>query len=655
MSQEVNTNNIGQVTGLFIGSHEPANKNLIWYDNTSNQMCHKVYDYKTKSWVALNPVIVAPTTYSEIVNNAKKNGLPVGKHYQITDKSNVLAVSITKTKICYTDTLGNILIDDLGTNIQYHASSSNILIDDVNGAFDTKRNKLIFSFVQTIPDFDNDFVLGKKKFGANWVLSKFKLPFFLSKSSDNAISWNEGFFFNFKSAINNLLNKVGGIVGYDKYSEEIKELNATIGNVSKENQEIIKNANDLINNETTSNKIYDKKIPKSIDISINPTDANKGDTLFNILSKFQRWINKFKYADGIFISKNFADAESEQYVNNNDTVNSAFSKVQYLIKNSTTVGTLPSNWTTNATDNGSGQTDGAYGRDGFPVPGDTLSYTFSKIVDCIKGGGKYLKLSEDWKEITYTGNVNFPKAGNTIDTAVSLLTAKFRQLGEISNGKLLDGATSGQHTNFNLTNGSLSLNNDKLIMDFNGVRYNNPYGVSDTGFYLSVDKFEFGTNYASISENGVWSAAVIKTSSTNGNSCAFQSVSSGTGSNIFDAFFSRLKVGSLTFNKVFITSTSYAITRQASLIIVNSSEEATLYLPNNPEDGLMILIFQASATAFNVRAQGTDKIDTINESTESVRISQRGAMYAFIYVSNVSYSSSSSSGLWECCRWNNQF
>lgn len=654
---EVNTNNVGQVTGLFIGSYEPTNKNLIWYDDTPNQMCHKVYDYKTKSWVALNPVIVAPTTYSEIVNNAKKNGLPIGKHYQITDKSNVLAVSITNTKIWYVDTLGNILIDDLGTNIQYHVSSSNLLIDDINGVFNTTTNKLIFSFTESDPDYDNDYVFGKKKNGTSWILSKFKISSFLSKNADNVISWSGGFFFNFKTAISGILNKAGGVVGYDKYDSEVTKLNNAIGNVSKENQSIINNANKSITTETTADKIYGKAIPKNIDISVAPADVLMGDTLFNIISKFQRWINRFKYADGIFLSRNFADAKNKQYINNNDTINSAFQKIQYFLKNPTTVGSLPANWTTEAiVRDPSKETSGygAYEYDGFPVPGDTIFYAFAKIVDYIKGGGKYAALSKDWKEYDYTGSMSFPGAGNSIDSAIAKIIAKIRQLGDISYGKLLDSVDFGDNTNFNINNGSLFLKR-KLGLTGQGIMFlsdANDQAQDFYGFEVNESFLRYKTDggTTSIKVNGVRSAALVETTEDYGEtSCAFQAVATGAYKKTFDAFFSRLKVGSITFNKFYVTSITYQITREASLIIWNGTEEGNMYLPNQPEDGLMILILHGAYVNFNVFSQGTDNIDAVDKTVKSVTISERGSVSMFIYVSQMRYGA----GRWKCVKWNN--
>ena len=50
-----------------------------------------------------------------------------------------------------------------------------------------------------------------------------------------------------------------------------------------------------------------------------------------IINKIHRWINQFKTAEGIKLSKNFIPASSVQSVNNNDTVDSAFRKVQKSI------------------------------------------------------------------------------------------------------------------------------------------------------------------------------------------------------------------------------------------------------------------------------------------------------------------------------------
>lgn len=428
------TKNIGQVAGLFIGTSAPQNTTLIWFDSTTNQRCHKVFDPKTGLWKVLEPGIVALTTYSELVNNAKKNGLSIGKFYQITDKSNVLAITIGTTKVQYVDSLGNILIDDLGTNIQYHVSSGNLLIDDVIGVFDTDTNKLVFSFKEQDPSSD-DYVLGKKRNGTKWDLFKFKISSLISKNANNSITWNKGFFFNFTQSIKSLLNKTGGIVGYDEYSQKTQQIDKQLKEVSKENQTIIQDADKKVTEKTEATAIFDKKIPKNIDVTVAPGDVLLNDTLFNIVSKFQRWINQFKYATGVRLSASFKDAKSMQYINNNDTVESAFGKIQYMLKNLTTSGQLPKDWSTVGLDEDGKPVHSttAFTKDGFPVAGDSIFYAFAKIVDFITYCAYNSKIQK-WDSLDTKPNGGFIlDLNDTISTALKKL---FENSRNINNGQL---------------------------------------------------------------------------------------------------------------------------------------------------------------------------------------------------------------------------
>lgn len=326
------TKNLGQVSGVHIGSTPPSNTILIWYDSTPSQLRHKVYDPTLKQWVVLDQNIISAITYSELTNMAKNSGLSVGEYFQITDRSNALALAITSTKVQYCDALGNILIDDLGTNIQYHVTSSNLQIDDVVGVFDETNRKLIFQFNEQTPDFTaDDYVLGKVQRNNIWSLAKYKLSSFLSKVTGNSITWNGGFFFSFSDALKNVLDKAGGVVSKTAYDRDKEQLTTSINNVGKENQNIIHNAHDELTEATKPDSFYGTKLP-SISTGGEATDIAKGDTLLNIVSKIQRYINRFKFASGVRIDQDFADAASAQYVNNNDTVKSAFQKIQYWIK-----------------------------------------------------------------------------------------------------------------------------------------------------------------------------------------------------------------------------------------------------------------------------------------------------------------------------------
>lgn len=320
------TKNLGQVAGVHIGNTPPTNTVLIWYDNTPSQQRHKVYDPTLQQWVVLDQNIISSVTYSELTNMARNTGLSVGEYFQITDRSNALALAITSTKVQYSDAVGNILIDDLGTNIQYHVTSSNLQIDDVTGVFDETNKKLVFQFNEYSPDYTaDDYVFGKVRRNNIWSLAKYRLSSFLSKVSNNSITWNGGFFFNFTQAIQNILDKKGGVVSKDTYDTEKEQLTKSINNVGKENQEIIQNAQKNLDNATTAASIYGKQLP-SISVGGEPTDIAKGDTLQNIVNKVQRWITRFKFATGIRLSADFTDNVSGK-VNNNDTVETAIAKL----------------------------------------------------------------------------------------------------------------------------------------------------------------------------------------------------------------------------------------------------------------------------------------------------------------------------------------
>lgn len=392
------TKNLGQVAGVAIQNTPPTNVALIWYDNTPSQMCHKVYDTAKQQWVIIDQKIISSITYSEITNIARQSGLPLGKFYQITDKANILAVAIASTKIQYTDTLGNILIDDLGTNIQYHVSSSNLQIDNVSGTFNQASNKLVFTFEELENDIDNDYILGKTKRNNVWKLFKFKLKSLISTESGNSISWNKGLFLSISKILNDLKDKTGGFVSTETFNKVINEQNTAINNVGKENQNIIQNAHNELTVATTDAEIYNKVLPQAIDIGGEPIDMAKGNTLFQCLSKIQRYINRFKYATGIRLSKDFSTEGVKGSVNNNDTIETAIEK---LAANANSAGILK-NYNN--------------GVKGNVASGDTVEQAFSKVENQVKDTNTELekKLNDSVEQI----NKNIDSVENDLDNAL---------------------------------------------------------------------------------------------------------------------------------------------------------------------------------------------------------------------------------------------
>lgn len=623
------TKNLGQVSGVHIGSTPPSNTILIWYDSTPSQLRHKVYDPTLKQWVVLDQNIISAITYSELTNMAKNSGLSVGEYFQITDRSNALALAITSTKVQYCDALGNILIDDLGTNIQYHVTSSNLQIDDVVGVFDETNRKLVFQFKEQTPDFTaDDYVLGKVQRNNIWSLAKYKLSSFLSKVTGNSITWNGGFFFSFSDALKNVLDKAGGVVSKTTYDRDKEQLTTSINNVGKENQNIIQNAHDELIEATKPDSFYGTKLP-SISTSGEATDIAKGDTLLNIVSKIQRYINKFKYATGIRISQDFTDRVSPQYVNNNDTVDSAIRKIQYWLKNM----------------------------------------------------GKGGKLSEDWEPKDYTTTVEDVAAGDTFDDAFAKAVAKLNQLGDITNGQLsskqtVNGSTTTRRTVFNLMYGRLTFNRDVSgavngntvqIDSSDGIYINNYLGktvrMSGNGLNVNTNTAQgfqlpnyedswglgiyYGAAAALFTGTGASLGGYTSVKYAAGISALCSRGTLGSGVDIFDAYFSRLKAGSISYGRANVQDSDYYITNDNTFVTCTNTEDRNVYLPTTPFDGLMVIINQVNTANVAVQGNGHKIVD--NEDVDYINIGGARRIAAFLYHANLS--SPDGVGAWLFTRW----
>ena len=451
--------NIGQVSGLYISTSAPENTALIWYDSTPNQSCHKVYDTTTNTWVALNPQIVSNTTYSELVNNASGNGLVIGKFYCITDRSNTLAIAITMTKVQYTDALGTLIIDDLGSNKIYTITSGNLLIDDILGVYDTVTNKIVYSFTEASSLTADDYVLGKRRINSRWELFKFKLSKLISTNANNSITWSNGLFFSFSTTLRNIVDRNDGVVSYNTYQSDKAIIEHNIDIISQQNQDILQRTLDDVTEKTTSDAVYDKQLPIT-PTDGEPTDIVFGDKLKTIIEKIQRWVKKLRFANGISISDNYTDAVTKQYINTNDTVESAFGKIQYFLKNIGNTTNLPNDWTTDS-DN---PDKDAYQRWGFPSAGDTLSRAFSKITAFLKHLSSYANIVLRRSDYNYDYSTDVPLAqsGDTIDAAFYKSVEKLKQLGEVKDGVIIYGNNTLQLKNGKLQLGNVKVNNNVL-------------------------------------------------------------------------------------------------------------------------------------------------------------------------------------------------
>ena len=344
----MSTKNLGQVAGLWIGNSAPENTSLIWYDNTPAIRTHKVYDFSVGAWVVLDKNAISAITYSELRNLARNTGLTQGSWYKVTDQGNILALAITTTKVQYVDINNNFVIDDLASNATYVVTSSNLLIDDIQGVWNANDKKLMFSFADTVQD-DNtadDYIFGKKRRNNVWSLAKYKLSSLVSSVTGNSITWNKGFFFNFRKNLQDNTNVSGGVVGKDAYDTDKAALQQNIDNVAASNQAILNSAKNYTDGKVAASEIYSKALP-SAPTAGTAIDIASGDTLSSIVTKIQRWINQFKTATGIKVGQSFSPSSTRASINNNDTVQSALEKTQKAINDVSTAAGIDVNTSPN--------------------------------------------------------------------------------------------------------------------------------------------------------------------------------------------------------------------------------------------------------------------------------------------------------------------
>lgn len=324
-----NTRNLGQVAGISLGQTAPTNTALIWYDTTPSQMCHKVYDAGLGQWVVINNSILSNITYAELQALALNTGLPLGKFYAITDRGNIVATSITSTKVQYTDTAGNIVIDDLGTSQQYHVPATNLRMDGISGTFNDSDKTFTFNFTESAPTTDS-YIFGKiPATGGLFQLFKFKISKLVSSISGNAISWNGGLYFNFSQALLDTSGRPGGVVTYEQFTSDQGRQDTEIKNLSDNLAQILKQVEEIIAAAITDSLIMSKKL-----VSLSPTASQTnlavGDTLTVAFNKIQGWFNSLRYATGSYLN-NYSIPSSASSPVSGDSTQTALGKLNRMI------------------------------------------------------------------------------------------------------------------------------------------------------------------------------------------------------------------------------------------------------------------------------------------------------------------------------------
>ena len=336
--------NLGQVAGLHIGSSAPTNTNLIWFDNTYGVNLHKVYDFGSNQWVVLDQNLVISITYADLVT-LSQNQLTIGQWFKITDLGNLMAIALTTTIVQYTNIAGNIVLDDLGNSKQYIVTNNNLTIEDVNGVFNNDR--LNFEFTPYHLDSASTFqyIMGVDEIGGVPTLIKIPTASLISSDLNNVLSFGNdgGLFIDLVTEIANLYDVPNGVVSYNNYISNMNNIASQLNNMNSAIANFQTNIINYIQTQVSDINIYSKRVP-TVNTNIAPSDILANDTLQTIVNKAQRFINKFKFATGIDISPSFTDVINSGWVNNNDTIERAIEKIQYILKHIGSIGHLSSTW-----------------------------------------------------------------------------------------------------------------------------------------------------------------------------------------------------------------------------------------------------------------------------------------------------------------------
>lgn len=306
------TIDVGTVAGISISTVPPSNQAIIWYDTTDG--LHKSYDKSVGEWVPMSQAIVSQISdFSDLVNKANlPGGLPIGAFYNVvkrdTDSAwNTLVWVVGSTRIQYVDKLNNIIVEDLagqGSVIQYVAST-NYLFDGVVVTFDAETSKLDIQFQQiTDAPTADEIMYGYRLINDNPTLVKRTLSSIVSKSAKNSLSFVNGLYFSFQSAMSGIIvteqESDTKVVGYKQYLADYTAINKTFEDAKKIIQDWQDNSQSLI----YSSRLVEVN-PVTATVS-SPQDLTVSDDIKTAFNKIQGWYNRLKLATGASLSSAYA-------------------------------------------------------------------------------------------------------------------------------------------------------------------------------------------------------------------------------------------------------------------------------------------------------------------------------------------------------------
>ena len=334
------TIDVGTVAGISISTVPPSNQAIIWYDTTDG--LHKSYDKSVGEWVPMSQAIVSQISdFSDLVNKANlPGGLPIGAFYNVvkrdTDSAwNTLVWVVGSTRIQYVDKLNNIIVEDLagqGSVIQYVAST-NYLFDGVVVTFDAETSKLDIQFQQiTDAPTADEIMYGYRLINDNPTLVKRALSSLVSKSAKNSLSFVNGLYFSFQSAMSGIIvteqESDTKVVGYKQYLADYTAINKTFEDAKNIIQDWQDNSQTLI----YSSRLIEVN-PVTATVS-SPQDLTVDDDIKTAFNKIQGWYNRLKLATGMSLSGDYAmiaDNVKDRWPVAGDTVEKAISILHKML------------------------------------------------------------------------------------------------------------------------------------------------------------------------------------------------------------------------------------------------------------------------------------------------------------------------------------
>lgn len=334
------TIDVGTIAGISISTVPPSNQAIIWYDTTDG--LHKSYDKSVGEWVPMSQAIVSQISdFSDLVNKANlPGGLPIGAFYNVvkrdTDSAwNTLVWVVGSTRIQYVDKLNNIIVEDLagqGSVIQYVAST-NYLFDGVVVTFDAETSKLDIQFQQiTDAPTADEIMYGYRLINDNPTLVKRTLSSLVSKSAKNSLSFVNGLYFSFQSAMSGIIvteqESDTKVVGYKQYLADYTAINKTFEDAKKIIQDWQDNSQSLI----YSSRLVEVN-PVTATVS-SPQDLTVDDDIKTAFNKIQGWYNRLKLATGMSLSGDYAmiaDNVKDRWPVAGDTVEKAISILHKML------------------------------------------------------------------------------------------------------------------------------------------------------------------------------------------------------------------------------------------------------------------------------------------------------------------------------------